>query len=161
MALTEQKVDAIARILLSQDVHEIAQAREELRWLMDCPPELRKRNVTAQIHKLLNEVGVPTHLNGHAYLVDAIHAVIDDPQALINVGNAGGLWQRIGENHGGKSIKAVERGLRSGIEAAWNHGNHEFQAQHFTAISPATMVPTVLNFISRAANIVQLRMEQQ
>lgn len=161
MSLTSQKVDAIARILLSEDPATYTRAREELERLMIQSPGEQDSDVTVQIHRLLTEIGIPTCIIGHAYLVEAIRETVEDPQVLNGITLSGGLLDRIAKKYGAVSISAVDRGMRACILNAWNHGNHEFQSEHFTVLSPITFVPTVRNFISRAANIVRLRMEQQ
>lgn len=161
MSLTAQKVDAIARMLLSETIAEGQKAKAELQRLMSISQETQDTETTTQIHKLLTEIGVPTCNAGHSYLIEGIRETIRDPDALKGTTLPGGLLERIAEKCGAASSYAVERGMRESIAAAWDHGNHNFQEEHFTVLSSITLTPTVRNFISRAANIVRLRMEQQ
>lgn len=156
MSLTKQKVDVMARILLSKDPGEWRAAREELERLMNCPDEVQAENTIRQIHKLLAEIGVPTSTVGHNYLVDAISTVVSDPNAMTGISKPGGLLEQVGQRHGRKS-DAVARAIRISIEHAWTHGNREFQDEHFKVRSSITLAPTMVGFISRAANIVRLQ----
>ena len=140
---------------------ELARAKKELKRLMECPEEVYRDTVTSLIHKLLSQVGVPTYTVGHMYLVAAIQEAVTDPLTLVKVSCPGGLFPKIAEKFHAKSQSSVERGMRQCIEAAWNHGNDAFQREHFPVVSPITMVPTLLEFISRCANIIRLQMEQE
>lgn len=159
MSLTEQKVDTIARILLSESPADYDLAMDDLRRLMESPEEVRTETVTALIHKLLAQVGVPTSTVGHMYLVDAIRIVVEDPAIMRHITQPGGLMDKVGGIHG-RSADAIARAIRISIENAWNHGNHEFQDAHFPVRSPTTLIPTLAGFISRAANMIMLQMEQ-
>lgn len=161
MSLTAQKVDAIARILLSESPADYQKAKSELQRLMECPEEVQRDTVTSLIHKLLSQVGVPTYTVGHMYLVAAIQEAVDDPLTLVKVSCPGGLFPRIADKFNAKSQSSVERGMRQCIEAAWNYGNDKFQREHFPVVSPITMAPTLLEFISRSANIIRLQMEEE
>ena len=161
MSLTALKVDAIARILLSETIGESQKAKAELRRLMEEPEEVFRETVTSRIHKLLSQVGVPTYTVGHMYLVAAIEEAVADPLTLVKVSCPGGLFPKIAEKFNAKSQSSVERGMRQCIESAWTYGNDAFQREHFPVVSPITMVPTLLEFISRCANIIRLQMEEE
>lgn len=160
MSLTAQKVDAIARILLSEDAMTSLQAKQELRLLMEKPDEALGIAKEVRIHKLMAEIGVPTNTVGHTYLVEAISIVIDDPIAMNGISCSGGLLEQVGSKYN-RASTAVERAMRWSINYAWDQGNHEFQSKNFPVVSPITLIPTLTSFISRAANIVRLQMSQQ
>lgn len=162
MSLIEQKINAIAQILLSQDEGSREQAREKLAQLMDAAEEPQEP-VGAEhlIHQILAEIGVPTGRSGHSYLVEAISAAVKDPLVLDGVTKPGGLYQVLGAKCG-KSPKSVDHSVRNCIEAAWIKGDAEAQAKYFgTAVSSKTLFPTNVNFISRMANIVRFQMKRQ
>ena len=160
MSLTAQKVDAIARILLAENSLELARAKKELQRLMECPEEVRTETITARIHKILAQIGVSTSTVGHRYLVDAIQAAVEGPAIMTHITKPGGLLDTVGSKYG-RSADAVSRAIRVSIENAWNYGNHKFQEENFPVLSPTTLVPTMAGFISRAANIIMLQMEQE
>ena len=161
MSLTALKVDAIARILLSETIGESQKAKAELRRLMEEPEEVKRETETSRIHKLLAQVGVPAHTAGYRYLMMAIQEAVADPLVLLNTTRPEGLLTRIAEKLQAKSWYSVERGMRQCIESAWTYGNDAFQREHFPVVSPTTMVPTLLEFISRCANIIRLQMEEE
>lgn len=156
MSLTARKVDAIARVLLSEIPEDYEQAMDDLRRLMESPDDAEDLDITVRIHDLLAKVGIPCSARGHTYLVDAIIATLEDPLVLEGITSSGGLYDQIGERYG-KSNAAVQHAMRDSIQFAWDHGDQEFQNRYFPVVSSVTLVPTILNFISRAANILKFR----
>lgn len=161
MSLIEQKINTIARMLLSQDEASREQAREELEQLIRAPETQPEPDCTALIHQLLAEIGVPSGLSGHAYLADSISAAVNDPLVLDGITKPGGLYEAIGARYG-KSPTITERGIRNCIETAWMKGDSEAQAKYFgTTLKSKTLFPSNRNFISRMANIVRLQTKRR
>ena len=78
-------------------------------------------NLTAKwITELLWEVGIPMHLHGYHYLIDAIQISIHQSEMNINLSHE--IYPNIAR-HYHTSASRVERSIRHAIELAWKRGN--------------------------------------
>ena len=152
MTLLEQKVDAIARCLLANDIADNVGAKAELKALLD-QPAIAHQSTDATIRNLLVELGVPEHLKGSKYLAKAISAVVENDD-LINAVTCE-LYPLVAEAFGSTKSK-VERTIRHAIEAAWDRGDLDVLRQYFgNTISPSKGKPTNSEFIARIANVIR------
>ena len=72
------------------------------------------------ITELLWEVGIPMHLHGYHYLIDAIQISIHQPEMNINLSHE--IYPCIAQRYH-TSASRVERSIRNAIELAWKRGN--------------------------------------
>ena len=72
------------------------------------------------ITELLWEVGIPMHVHGYHYLLDAVHLTLSLPEASINLSQQ--LYPCIAQ-HFHTSASCVERSIRHAIDLAWRRGN--------------------------------------
>ena len=73
------------------------------------------------IIKILSELGVPMHLKGYNYLIDAVEICIENPTISITKE----LYVDIGAKY--KDIpNRVERAIRHAIDVCWYRVNKEF-----------------------------------
>lgn len=72
------------------------------------------------ITELLWEVGIPMHVHGYHYLMDAVHLMLSLPEASINLSQQ--LYPCIAQ-HFHTSASCVERSIRHAIDMAWRRGN--------------------------------------
>lgn len=72
------------------------------------------------ITELLWEVGIPMHVHGYHYLMDAVHLTLSLPEASINLSQQ--LYPCIAQ-HFHTSASCVERSIRHAIDMAWRRGN--------------------------------------
>jgi len=66
----------------------------------------------------LQYLGIPQHVRGYRYLIDAVGRVLDDPDALFGITKK--MYHDIANAHG-SSPSRVERGIRHAIELAWDY----------------------------------------
>ena len=72
------------------------------------------------ITELLWEVGIPMHVHGYHYLLDAVHLTLTLPETSVNLSQH--LYPCIAQ-HFHTSASCVERSLRHAIDMAWRRGN--------------------------------------
>lgn len=77
-------------------------------------------NVDKWITELLWEIGIPVHVRGYRYLVDAVNYSIAQPKACINLSHT--LYPLIARQYQ-TNPSCVERSIRHAIDMAWKRGN--------------------------------------
>ena len=99
-----------------------------------------------EIHNILLEIGIPTHVAGFTYLTSAIELVLANPEEM---NKYTGLYADIAHRHK-STIAKVERAIRNAIERAWNNGNVDFLDDLFKcSVLPSKGAPSNRQFISR------------
>ena len=81
----EKKVDALIRLCLADDGDDARAARKELEC---CAKQHRSSggvSLRLQICRVLRELGVPEHLIGYEFRVDAVMLTVDKPDYLRRV----------------------------------------------------------------------------
>ena len=152
MTLLEQKVEAIARGILSNNSADRNAAMAELALLMQ-KPKTPAQDADSITRNLLIELGVPEHINGSRYLVKAICAVTENESLLSAVTSK--LYPMVAQAFYTTGSR-VERSIRHGIELAWDRGDYDVLVKYFgNTISPSKGKPTNSEFIARAASIVR------
>ena len=151
MSSIEQKLDAVIRCILSGTEGERAQARGELSSLMTAKaPD----NIEWIVHNTLAELGVPSNLLGHDYLVTAICIAIARPDAVHSI--TGDLYPAVAKAYHTSAVN-VERAIRHAIENAFLHCDLEVLERYFgNAVSAQRAKTTNGAFISRVANILRI-----
>lgn len=100
---------------------------------------------------LLQEIGVPAHFKGYAYLRDAVLWTLQDPHPI-----GGSLTKRLypwlAEKYGA-TPGAVEAAIRNAIVASWEHGNRE----HLQELTGSSSFPTNSVLIACLSDRVRLR----
>ena len=72
------------------------------------------------ITELLWEIGIPMHVHGYHYLLDAVQLTLTLPQTSYNLSQQ--LYPSIAQ-HYHTSPSCVERSIRHAIDMAWKRGN--------------------------------------
>lgn len=104
--------------------------------------------------RILRELGVPEHLSGYGYLVDAVLLTIREPDYLRHV--TGRLYPDVAKKHGSTG-KRVERAMRHAIETAWCRCALDDIARYFgNTICPSRGKPVNSEFIARVSSAVCL-----
>ena len=158
--LMSKKVDAIARILLSETPADYDLAMDELQQLMTQSEDILPDRITLKIHNLLAELGFNTRQTGHIFLAEAIKITVADPMATLGMTCPNGLLEQVGAKFC-RTADTAERAMRKSIEWAWNHGSQEVQNKYYTIISPNTFAPTLSYFITRSASLVRQQLPQE
>lgn len=160
MSLIDKKVDAIARILLSESPADLVKARNDLKCLLKTEEDNLPDSVTLCVHNLLAEVGINTRQTGHIFMAEAIKIIVADPMATLGMTCPDGLLDRVGAKFCRTSV-TVEKAMRKSIEWAWQHGDQEFQSKNYTIISQKTFAPSLSYFLTRSASLVRQQMAQK
>ena len=152
MTLLEQKVDAIARCLLADDLTESVSAMSELKSLLEQPTTAAQSTDTVT-RTLLVELGVPEHIKGSKYLAKAIGAVVENDDLIYAVTCE--LYPLVAKAFGSTPSK-VERAIRHAVEVAWDRGDLDTLQKYFgNTIAPSKGKSTNSEFIARCASIVR------
>lgn len=159
MNTLEKKIDALMRYCTAESVTDAYAVQDELRQLMK-PSQGGRTETKPEVHvrKALLELGVPEHLIGHPYLVDAVTMVVRDSSLLEKITK--GLYPMVAEKNCTTPSRA-ERAIRHAIETGWDRCDMDTAACCFgNTISPSKGKPTNSEFIARVANVVRQRMKE-
>lgn len=147
----EEKVNAIISYILAETEEEKEAAVFGLRKANT--ENTSAMDVEKEIAAILCEIGMPEHIKGHRYSVYAIKAAIENPDVLDAVTSE--LYPSVAEKFNTTGNR-VERGIRFGIELAWERCDAKVIERYFgSTISARRGKPTNSEFIARIANIVR------
>lgn len=162
MSILERKVDYLVKIALATNDYERKAALDKLSMLERMTPEVetkKKKSVQRQISDLLLEIGVSDNLLGYKYITRAVELLYNDDSYANNIFYS--LYSAIATEFG-TTASRVERGIRHALETAWDRGDMAFLEEIFgNTISLGKGKPTNSQFLTRAANIIRQRMEDQ
>lgn len=149
----EQKVDLLARLCMARGRQEESAARQELARMLGSEIYRGDREKRHRVGRILRELGVPEHLSGYGYLVEAVLLVRRDSSYLRRVTLA--LYPELAEKFG-TTPSAVERGIRHAIETAWTRASLEAVERYFgNTICPRKGKPVNSEFIARIAGAME------
>ena len=83
-------------------------------------------SLEVEVTRTIQQMGVPAHVKGYQYLREAIVSVVEEISLLDAVTKV--LYPRIADKYQTTSSR-VERGIRHGIELAWDRDNVELVHQ--------------------------------
>ena len=148
----EQKVEALMRLCVSENVRDQDKIREEIReYLLHFDPGAM--DPEQEIRRILLELGSPDHLVGHPYVIRAILLVMKDRLYINNI--TFGLYPQLAVEFDTTPAR-VERAIRHLIEVTWNRGDLDVLDRYFgNTISASRGKPTNGEFIARMANVVK------
>ncbi len=110
-------------------------------------PAQKNKRIVKRIFTELDLVGISQKSVGHAYLVEAIQIILNQP--TINICDI------IGKKFG-KNTPSVERAMQNAINRAWRTSDIEDLLLHYTAkISSDRGVPTITEFVYYYANKIK------
>ena len=102
--------------------------------------------------RVLRELGVPEHLNGYTYLLEAVELAASDPPILRKMTRA--LYPAVAEKYS-TTPAASERAIRLAIETAWLRCDPDVQRCYFgNTINPRKGKPSNSEFITRVLHAV-------
>lgn len=103
--------------------------------------------------QLLKRIGVPNDILGHKYVVDAIVAVVHDPDKTHGI--VKGLYADVAQRNS-TTVTRVERAIRHAIETAFDRsGTDEIYAVFGNTIRIDKGKPTNRHFIAAMAEYVR------
>lgn len=118
------------------------------------PGDIRELDTT--VATILQQLGVPVHIQGYQYLRDAITMATTDANALHAVTKI--LYPTIARRHD-TTASRVERSIRHAIEVTWDKGNWATLQKLFAyTVSNSKGKPTNSEFIALIADKLQLQM---
>ena len=102
---------------------------------------------------ILRQLGIPVHLAGHLYLVEAVALAVTEPDRLRRITTM--LYPAIARRYS-TTPAAVERAMRHAIETAWYQCEPETFAHYFgNAVSSRGGRPNNSELIARVSNLVR------
>jgi len=116
--------------------------------------EISPKIIDAKISNLVFNMGIPSHIKGHKYLIDAV-ALTYENTALISKENKD-LYSDIAKRHN-TTASRVERAIRHAIEISWGRGNLESILEY--PETKTTIKPTNSEYINYLANIIRINNE--
>ena len=153
MSNLEMKVNALMRLVASEDAVSYDTAKAEILRLMGEGNRDTPADMEAEIIKVLLELGMPQHILGYQYIVEAIRLAVEDGKIINRITD--GLYPAVARACGSTASR-VERSIRHAIEITWDRGDLDVMAAYFgNSISPAKGKPTNSEFIARIANHIR------
>lgn len=99
------------------------------------------RQLQTQVSRLLNILGIPSHLGGYKMLCLAVALYHQDPQQALSKETYPAVAEHLGGNY---EIPAIEHAIRSAISVAWRHRDSAVWKEYF----PKGKLPSNKQFIS-------------
>lgn len=147
----EEKVNAIIGYLLAETAEEKEDAISNLR--NENTKNKTVNDAEKEISSILCEIGMPEHIKGHRYCTSAIKAAVENPDIIDAITVE--LYPSVAKKFNTTGSR-VERGIRFGIELAWDRCDPNVIERYFgSTISAKRGKPTNSEFIARIANIVR------
>ena len=157
MDLLAKKMDAMARVVLAETLADRKTAMDQLRELLKEKQATSVDDLTVRICKVLLDLGVPTGIMGHKYLVDAIRLAVEDPTSVRHMTKEGGTYAVVAEMNGTTPMRA-ERAIRHGIEEGLRRTDYDVVQKYFGGtVHPDKGKPTNREYITALAQHLRLQ----
>lgn len=122
------------------------------------PAFIPSNTIEAQISSLVFEMGIPSHIKGHRYLIDAVALIYEDPNLLSKITKE--LYPYIAKKYN-TTASRVERAIRHSIEVGWSRGNAESLSMILGyPITKTRPKPTNSEFMHILANYICINNEK-
>lgn len=156
MSNLENFVNVMCEYVVAGTAKKRVEAVEKLKQMMAEQNHIRN-DVEGIVRDMFLEIGVPDHLIGYDYAVDAIVMSVSDRKLSHNTCE---LYRVISDKYDQTACK-VERGIRHLVEETMERGNMEQIQKYFGKyISSKTGKVTNGEFIARMANMVRKKMRE-
>lgn len=154
MTKLEKTVEALRRCV-PQDAFDKAMAEINAE---EGPTKPVSKDPDDIIRDLLVELGVPDHLKGHKFIVEALRYTVKHSDSIPSVFKE--LYPAVAKTFRDTPSR-VERAIRHAIEVAWERCDWDVLSMYFgNTVSSLKGRPTNGEFLSRAANVIRQRMEE-
>lgn len=151
MRYLSKKVEMLIRLCTAEDEATENALKEELRGFV--LPEKKEPTLQVRICRVLRDLGVPEHLSGYLYLVEAIELVIMDPSYLRRITTA--LYPDVAKKYR-STPSQTERAIRHAIETAWSRCDLDTLSYYFgNTVSPVKGKPVNSEFIACVSNAIR------
>lgn len=128
---------------------------EKRKTVENCKKELTEEELYEIVRKIILKLGIPAHIKGYKYIIDAIIICINDQEAI---GSITKYVYPLVALHFKTAPNRVERAIRHAIEIAWSRGDIEMQNKLFgNTVSNKTGRPTNSEFIAMIVDNVRLQ----
>lgn len=146
--------------VLVQRIRQLVGAQDVLKDIARSFKERKndaREDLTAEVTRLMHQMGIPANIKGYAYLREAVIATVDEVHLLNNITK--NLYPRVAQKFNTTGTR-VERAIRHAIEIAWERGNVEFLDKLFGhSLDLEHGRPTNSAFIARLSD--KLRLERK
>ncbi len=112
---------------------------------------LGKDSLKSDIRKIFQEIGMPAHLNGYHYLIEAIIMAVEDTDVVTSITKV--LYPQLSQKFR-ISPCAVERSIRNAIIATWHKGDKAVFNKYLG--KDLYDIPTNSVFIATIAELLKL-----
>lgn len=164
MSNNDKILNALARLAVAEDSTEAARAKAEIRGLMkggetDASPAREKApdiKTELAIRKALKDLGMPEHIKGFRYTLEAIRLCVEDDKMLEMITKR--LYPEVARRYD-TTASRVERAIRHGIDLVWERCSLDNLYEYFGySISPNKGKTTNSEFIAKVSGVVRLQM---
>lgn len=112
-----------------------------------------KVELEEELRQLIHTIGIPPHIKGYDYAMDAIMMVAQDKDAIHSVTKR--LYPEVAKRHQ-TTPSRVERAIRHAVEVAWSRGEANVLESIFGyTVSAEKGKPTNSEFIARLAEEIR------
>ena len=158
MSNLEKKLDILMQVVLAEDEDQRRKARAELRQIAKEAAVPVADDPEPVIREIMTDLGMPEHIKGHRFTVKAVMLALGKPEIIDAITKE--LYPEVGDAFG-TTASRVERAIRHAVEVTWGRGDYDTLVRYFgNTISISKGKPTNSEFITRIANIVQMRMKE-
>ena len=159
MTTVEKKVDEIIRFLTADSEEKRSRAHENLRGMVHAAPPPHKKICTEfMVHEIMKDIGVPAHVVGYPYVVEAVLLVLSDQMYINNITSC--LYPQLAAKFDTTAAR-VERGIRNAVSITFERSDLDVLGRYFgNSVSPKTGKPTNSQFIAQVANEIRMRQKE-
>jgi two-component system response regulator (stage 0 sporulation protein A) len=125
----------------------------ELAAAVDGRCALGEDRIVRKAAEYFQRIGMPGHLKGYSYLIEAMVLVVNDHSLASQVTKK--LYPQIAERFQTNAVR-VERAIRNAIEITWERGDIDQLTQLFSFVDEERGKPTNSAFIASMADIIKL-----
>jgi two-component system, response regulator, stage 0 sporulation protein A len=113
--------------------------------------------IEAQISTLVFDMGIPSHIKGYRYLIDAVALTYEDPTLISKITKE--LYPYIARKNN-TTASRVERAIRHSIEIGWSRGNPERTSMILGyPVTKTKVKPTNSEYIHLLSNYLRINNE--
>ena len=157
MTTVEKKVDEIIRFLTADSEEKRNRAHENLCGMVHAAPP-KKICTEFMVHEIMKDIGVPAHVVGYPYVIEAVLLVLQDQMYINNI--TSGLYPKLAAKFDTTAAR-VERGIRHAVSITFERSDLDVLGRYFgNSVSPKTGKPTNSQFIAQVANEIRMRQKE-
>lgn len=109
------------------------------------------------IYRVLQDLAIPAHIRGYAYIVRGFELLADDPDMVRAITSE--LYPEIAKTFQ-TTPSRVERAIRHAIEVGWNRGDLEVEDAYFgNTVSPTRGKPTNSEFFAQVSGHIRRQLK--